>query len=312
MVRKMLNMYPAKVYRAQARAALSGKWKSALLVLAVISLFSGAVFGVSVSTEVDGSAPDYYILNIALGPLRSQSLWQNGQLVQDAAKLTKQVGILPYSLPLLLITLVVVLLLMVLQPVCRLGIIRLGLDIADDKVPSLSVLRISWRQYWRMVGVEIRSFLAAAWPFFLLVIAAAVLMIVFQTMDEVLFVLLVVAAFVLLCIRMLNYWLAAYLMIERPEASIRALLGESRRLMKNCRVRVVLLELSFIGWFAFYCVVNIVLSSYILPLLPSFSLQVAVSVFTALLALPLSLYAIVSFAMFFRDRVLRDAKKLAE
>lgn len=305
-------MYPAKVYRSQARTALLGRWKSALIVLFVISLLSGAVFGASVTTQTDGSAQELTILELSVGPFQSSSLWQDGQLVQDAAKLTKHAGLLPYSTPLLLCALAVALLFLILQPVSLRANTHLGLDLADGKAPSMNVLRITWRDYWRTVGMEILILLCAAWPFLLAMLGAVLLAIGFQASSPLLIFPLIIAAFVLLFTRLINYFLASHLLITRPELPLRALLRESRRLMKGCRTRALLLLLSFSGWFALYVLASFVLSTSILPALPIFPLQVIIHVLLSLLTLPLSLYVNVTIAAFYRDRLRCDTMSAQE
>lgn len=85
--------------------------------------------------------------------------------------------------------------------------------------------------------------------------------------SEILLIALIVSAITLVAgtfiyvIKILSYALSLYLLNDNPEATSIDILNKSTELMKGHRTKIVLIELSFLGWYILFFGVSILLTS---------------------------------------------------
>ncbi len=112
-----------------------------------------------------------------------------------------------------------------------------------------------------------------------------------------------VAIGVVLCYRAtLHYALSAYILADRPQLKIRACIRESISIMRLRKMRLFLLELSFIGW----CLLALAVIMFFDALSPILSLVVSMIAFLAIY-----LYRFTSIAAFYdeyKDKPCPDVK----
>ena len=119
-------------FREEARAALKGKWKPALLVFLVLLLMTGAVIGASCTyTYSDESLFPRWELEASIGPFTTLSYWRNGNLYKDAATGSSSPFILPYNPLFVAAAALTALLFLILTPISALAQMRLELNLLD-------------------------------------------------------------------------------------------------------------------------------------------------------------------------------------
>lgn len=163
-------------FREEARAALRGKWKSALLVFLVLMLMTGAIIGANCSyTYSDETLVSHWELKASIGPFTTLSYWRNGNLYLDSATGNSSPFVLPYNPLFVAAAALTALFFLVLMPISNLAQTRLSLNLLDGISPDFSVLRTSARKYWLYVRTGLLVFWSIFWPMMLCQLAGMLL-----------------------------------------------------------------------------------------------------------------------------------------
>lgn len=90
-----ISIRSAASFRSEARAALKGKWKSALLIYFVLMLIGGSIIGAGCTYYTSTETTPYWTLEASIGPFYSYSAWKDGALYKDYASTASDFFLLP-------------------------------------------------------------------------------------------------------------------------------------------------------------------------------------------------------------------------
>ncbi len=205
-------------FRADARNALAGKWKTAVVAGLVASLLGGVTEGVSFNT---GNAN--FEVNL-------------GDMKESFASLTPQwgpqiVGIVTgVVLVAVAIALVFAVAYFILSSVALVGYAQFNLDLIDRKEAQISTV-VSRFPQWKKLAVTnlLRSLYIFLWTLLFIIPG-------------------IVASY--------SYAMTSYILAEHPELTAKEAIARSKQMMEGNRGRLFCLEISFIGW-AFLCALTL-------------------------------------------------------
>ena len=304
MSQPLVSIRTSESYRREARAALRGKWKAAVLLGVLLALIGGAIIGPSVNvanSEQLINNNHYTMLTVTLGPLTSQTYWNGTKLVLDAAKRLDMPGLVPLNEDFLSAVGAAALIFALLSPVYTLGMTRLTMRLHAGESLSLSILKISPKEYLRMAGTLLLTLLTILWLPMLFLIGGSALAVLAPDAFAPAIALLITAVIIIIP-RSYSYQMAPMLSVLKPELSIRESVSECGRLMKGHRYRLFSLGISFIGW-----VILLALSTSVLFLptqfisLPLAALS-ALEIIAGVIAVPLTVYQQTALFGFLLDR----------
>lgn len=303
-----ISIRSAASFRDEARFALKGKWKAALIVGLLLALIGGSIFDASVNlSPTEEYTINYTALSITLGPLSSESYWINGRMIFDLADRTSEPGLVLFSAELAVAAACVAFILLLLQPVCMLGWCRLGVRALQGESLRPGLLRTGWREYWRAVGVLLLGSLYAGWYPMLIILASLTIFIFSPTASLLVVVasLSIIGAVIIWIVREYSYAPALYLMVIQPEKTARELLAESKRIITGHRGQLFGLQLSFFGWVLLLAVVCGIAFGIITALSVSLPVLIVAELLLGLLIVPLTIYRETAISAFVIDRLKR-------
>ena len=260
-------VHPAASYRREAREALKGKWGSALLIGLIIALLTGLIFGAEVNYTAGEGILSVDELTASIGPFASISYWKSGRMMMDAGNLQNEAVrgmiVVPYSAAFVWAALALSLLIIVLNPVVSIGQTRMGIALLNGRKPDLNVFSVGWKLYWKFVRMRLLIFVRCGWPMVASGVLAAFAASAWEGWSDgaiiltgLTVLLLLIAGIVLYVAKALEYVLAVYLAVTKPDLNARAVLRLSSICMWMRKGRLVRLELSFFGWAALMGVVS--------------------------------------------------------
>lgn len=297
-----ISIRSAASFRDEARFALKGKWKAALLVTLVILLISGSIIGASCTYSTSDEMYPFSELKASIGPLTSISIWNEGELFSDSWQSDGYYPItIPYSPLFVAAAALTALLFLILTPIAQIAQIRLHSNLLYNKTPNFSLLRVTTREYWLFVRTFLLVFWSAFWPLLLAVLIGAAVAAMLPEAEFVL-ALFAIAGSVASIIRFYRCIAAFYLAVTRPGINAREAVKSSAQLMKGRKWRYVCLTLSFFGWILLYAVFEVALEE-ILGATPAMPI---VSLLCVLARVPLMIYLGVAEIAFLRDAECRS------
>ena len=293
-----ISIRSAASFRMEARRALRGQWKPALLIFFVLMLMTGSIISAGCTYSTSTEITPYWQLEASVGPFSSISLWRNGRLVSEYYNIEgyEYPILLPYSPLFVAAAALTALVFALLMPVAQIAQTRLGLTLLDGITPDFSLLHVSGRKYWLMVRTLLASFWYSFWPMLALCLVGAALVLITAEVSLLLLP-LVAAGLVLAAVRSLSCSAAVYLAVSRESITAREAIKTSVQLMKGRRWRFVCLSLSFFGWFLLCGLLGATLSG----IFSGTPMMAAVSLLLALAAVPLTLYMQTASIAFLRD-----------
>lgn len=295
-----ISIRSAASFREEARHALRGKWKNALLLFLILMLMTGMIIGAGCSFSSSADTGLYWELEAYIGPFTTLSVWKDGQMIADAATEAASPFVLPYSPLFAAAAAMTALMFLIFSPIATLGQTRLPLSLLNGITPDFSVLHSSAREYWLCVRTELLMMWGAFWPMLLSVLLGVMSSAIFPEADF-LAVLFVIAGFAFLIIRLFSYAAALYVVIVRENTTAREAIKASKQMMKGRKWRYACVGLSFLGWFLLFAVCFGTLT-YILGETP---LSFVPSLLSMLALIPLYLYMDTAYTAFLRDADVR-------
>ncbi len=229
-------------YRAQARAALSGRWATAVFTSFLLALAAYSSYG---------GATVLYGLTSALSTLGDSNFNISFFLKFTSSQMGLQLLYTLYNLAVVFIL-----------SFMNLGENRFYLGLVRGETVGVSALVSRFKIAWKAFGLlYFMQLLIGLWAyafifpgyFILIIVMLTALALGYTSSALIIPVTIVFGLFALMglaaaIIAALRYSAAAYIMAEYPSVGIRDAVRRSKRLMRGNLLRFARLQLSFMGW----------------------------------------------------------------
>lgn len=283
-------IFPSSFFKLKARAALKGRWQTALLIALIVNLPTLLVQGVTIFT---GNDPLDWLQALVISANRD-GVMSRELLLREASVFFRSTGFLACQ--------GLAAAAWLLTPCLSLGMYKWLLDRLHGQDGPVSTVFCRVRSFFKAVGLQLMIILRVllwALPGAVLVGVGITLALRGQVsgagsgsaLSLIYFLYLPAMAAIVVPAAMaaLRYALAEYMLAEAPETGILACMRRSSEWMKGCRKNLFVLLFSFLPW-------------YLLILFFSYSLPGVLSLMIQMLGnLVLSVYLYASLGAFYRS-----------
>ena len=253
----------ASELRAKARGALKGRWWTAVIAFILVGMFGMMGGGLSFDLsnfiyEEDATVEEEIESVVDMG---------NVEIIEEGTVEFTDEDVIAVVTIFGVIALIGLLYSIFVAGPVRTGYYRFNLDLYSRfKGGKLDTMWFGFKKrYWKSVGTYLLLGWIVFWKAFVLCILAGLLILLGAAMlidlgvisrGYVLITFIVLSGiflWFLICIRLImlafDYAMVGHLIADRADLSPWQILKESKRMMKGNRLRLLGLELSFIGWF---------------------------------------------------------------